>query len=289
MEQHKTYSFRSAAFWGTLLFFFLFASTSRAQFTLGQPVTFYVFTTNPNGITWTGVTIDDTLPTDVTYVSCSGAPCSENGGLVVWNVGNVAPGATMSVSVSLDISTCASNVFSDQAAINLTSPLTTVLTNPITYTVSCLTNTPTPSPTVTSTFTITLTPTVTPSPTITLSPTVTLSPTITFTPTPTVPPVNDVFYINQNLFQPSSGPLSMFVGYNQYPGRYSLKIYNTAGEFIRDLSKDYGDPDNLIQPVQHPYFWDGKNSGGNDCASGIYIFYLIEPFDRKIKKVLLVH
>jgi hypothetical protein len=108
----------------------------------------------------------------------------------------------------------------------------------------------------------------------------------TFTPTPI--PQCDEFYVSKNLFVPSQGAVSMYVAYCSYPGPYSLKVYNTAGEFIRDLSADYHDPTYLNNPIMHPYFWNGTNYGNNPCASGIYILYLVEPFDRKIKSLVLV-
>ena len=62
-----------------------------------------------------------------------------------------------------------------------------------------------------------------------------------------------------------------------------MKIYNTAGEHIRTL-----DSQHLIAPVYESYSWDGTNKYKGKCASGIYILYLTEPLDRKIKKLLLV-
>jgi hypothetical protein len=177
-------------------FFLLLPGFSAAQavYTLGSPVTFFFIGgfTNTTGVTLFGTTIDDTLPTDATYVSCTGGACSDNSGLMVWNLGNVPPGATIPVSVSLVITTCATNAFVDQAAINITSPVTMLLSNPVTYTVNCSTNTPTNSPTITSAPTLTQTPTITSTPTdtstVTSTPTQTSTPTVTFTSTMTLTP-----------------------------------------------------------------------------------------------------
>ena len=83
------------------LFCFLGFSSAQAQYTLGQFVQFIPNFTNPStNPTLINVTIVDTLPSDVTYVSCSGAPCYLNsGGAVVWNVGNVPPSTYVSVTV----------------------------------------------------------------------------------------------------------------------------------------------------------------------------------------------
>jgi flagellar hook assembly protein FlgD len=123
-----------------------------------------------------------------------------------------------------------------------------------------------------------------PTPTPTETPTVT--PTLTVTPTPTVTPVHeDIFYVSENAFRPSAGgSVSIYVGYTNYPGPYSLKIYNSAGEQVKTL-----DPDQVITEAKYAsYSWDGKNESQQDCASGIYVLYLIEPLDRKIKRVMLI-
>jgi flagellar hook assembly protein FlgD len=73
------------------------------------------------------------------------------------------------------------------------------------------------------------------------------------------------------------------VNYTSYPGEYGLRIYNSAGEHIKTL-----DDQQLTAPVSQWYSWDGKNKYGNPCASGVYIFYLVEPYSVKTKKILLV-
>ena len=88
----------------------------------------------------------------------------------------------------------------------------------------------------------------------------------------------------KNVFNPDQGPVSIHVEYNRYPGPYNLWIYNSAGEHIRTLDDKY-----LTAPGTFGYQWDGKNKYGDTCASGVYIFYLIEPFDRKMKRIILLH
>ncbi len=149
------------------------------------------------------------------------------------------------------------------------------------------TNSPTKSPTVTPTSSPTLTATQTPTLTITNTTTITSTPTNspTITPTLTFTPVPiDIFYVDKNLFSPSTDKaVSILVSYNQYPGEYNLRVYNTAGEHIKNLDSQY-----LKSPVNKFYTWDGTNKNGDACASGVYIFYLIEPYSRKVKRVLLV-
>jgi len=77
--------------------------------------------------------------------------------------------------------------------------------------------------------------------------------------------------------------VSIFVGTSRYPGHYGLSIYNSAGEHILTL-----DDTKLISPYQASYSWNGTNKYNEKCAPGVYVFYLIEPFNRKLARVLLV-
>jgi hypothetical protein len=149
------------------------------------------------------------------------------------------------------------------------------------------TDTPTPYPNATPNYTLTLTPVNTPtptlSPTITPTPTVTRSPTITPTPTATLPTA-DVFYVSANAYNPTKdNPVSICVEYSQFPGEYDLWIYNTAGEHIKTL-----DHQELSAPISQSYTWDGTNKYNDKCASGVYLFYLIEPFETKMKRIALI-
>ncbi len=152
------------------------------------------------------------------------------------------------------------------------------------------TNTPTSTitqtPTDTATRTPTATPTGTPTNTATLTPCGYPGNTCTWTPTftPTSTPYNaDIFDVSQNILRPSGPPVSIYVNYTVTGGTYGLWIYNSAGEHIRTLAYQQ-----LSGPVSQWYSWDGKNKYGDDCASGVYIFYLEEPLSVKKKKILLV-
>lgn len=147
-------------------------------------------------------------------------------------------------------------------------------------TVGGFTATPTSTPTNTPTPNLTNTPTNTPGIVWTSTPTSTG--TITFTPTP--PPAQaDIFFISQNLMNPALGPVSIYVAYTLYPGEYSLKVYNSAGEFIKDIAPTQ----QLNAPVFKSYTWDGTNRYGNPCASGVYLIYLVEPTEKKFRRILL--
>lgn len=272
-------------------FFILTPPRAQAQFTVGQSIYFYETFSNTGTATMNSVTISAPVAPDLTYNSCAGAPCSDNGGTVIWSVGTLLPGQSIAVTYFATITSCAATVSTAQATINVGSPQTVIYGSPLTFTVNCLTDTPTVSPTPTQTGTPTFTPTITDTPTITMTPTVTSTPTITNTPTvtptptitPTPAPTFDVFYVDHNQFDPANGPISINVQYSEYPGNYALWIYNSAGEHIRTL-----DSQSVNGPITQWYSWDGKNKNGAECASGMYIIYLEEPFSRKLRRILLI-
>lgn len=237
------------------LFFLFSATVARAQYSLGSSVTFFSpYTVGPVN-SGCQATVLDALSPDLVYVSCSGAPCSFNSGTVYWNLGTVSPGQSGSVTLITIADTCNSNFITDQKAIDYTSPPVTVYSNTVSFTIACLTNTPTVSPTLTSTFTTTLSPTVTgtptytftatltptqtntptptlsptvtDTPTFTLSPTSTLTPTLTFTPTytfsPTITSTPTITFTPTSTFTPtvSLTPTSTPVGLHLWPNPYN--------------------------------------------------------------------
>jgi hypothetical protein len=152
-------------------------------------------------------------------------------------------------------------------------------------------NTPTADVRPTNSFTPTNSPTATGTSTATATPTPTLTPcgwpgntcTFTTTPSPTSTPSNlDIFYVSKNVFSPSN-PVSITVETSAYPGAYELRVYNSAGEYIKTI-----DSQQLSVPLIASYFWDGTNRYGNPCASGVYILYLIEPFGTRTKRIVLI-
>ena len=175
---------------------------------------------------------------------------------------------------------------SSTATSTLTATATKTYTSTPTQTLTpTITNTSTLTPTTTSTFTPTLSPTITNTPTLTYTPTQTLTPTITFTitntPTITSTPAPEVFYVSKNVITPSSGPVSIYVSYPN-PGNYVMKIYNSAGEFIKNLS---GNP---VAGDTHSFSWDGTDTVGSPCASGLYIIYYLEPLHVHEARIVLL-
>jgi hypothetical protein len=76
------------------------------------------------------------------------------------------------------------------------------------------------------------------------------------------------------------------VGYSPLGRPFSLSVYNSAGEFICNLPKTTGDPNET--PIYQSFFWNGRNYNNDLCASGVYILYLTEPYDRKFKRLILL-
>jgi hypothetical protein len=192
--------------------FFLSVSWAQAQYSLGDTLSVAItFTADPTA--WNSVTVISNFPSELTYNSCTGAPCSGSAGAVTWIVGNVAQGQVVSLGYTFTITSCSSNtVVIPGPIIDVGSPsgASTVL-NPLSFTIICSTDTPTntvipntptitdtPTLTVTSTatstttntFTITDTPTITNTATITDTLTSTGTPTNTATVTPTYTPTN---------------------------------------------------------------------------------------------------
>jgi hypothetical protein len=120
-------------------------------------------------------------------------------------------------------------------------------------------------------------------------PTATTTATITstLTPAPTSTPVDGYnFYVSKNVFNPNNQSVSIYVTFPPNPSNnnnFSLKVYNSAGEFIKQLNQQGQSP-----PTIDSYNWDGTNMYGDKVADGIYILYLIEPFAAREAKVLLL-
>ncbi|HVZ79379.1 MAG TPA: hypothetical protein VHE12_01110 [bacterium] len=223
-------------------------------------------------------TLWDTLPAGLVFVgSTPNAPSLQAGNFLEWDLGGAHPVTTYNLTGAVTLSavvTC--GTFANQAAIMGGGAASMVLSNSVTLAINsgCITSTPTNTPT----------PTITPTPTVTPTPSPTGTPTNTPTITPTPIPEVDIFYVSKNAFDPKNdGPVSIYVGYSKFPGDYSLRIYNSAGEHIRTL-----DSKTVNQPLSESYEWDGKNKYGDDCASGIYILLLREPFAVKMKRVLIL-
>ena len=68
----------------------------------GDNITYTISYTNTNTYNVTGVTINDTLPPEVTFVSCTGGG-SHSGNTVTWNIGTITAGASGSVTLTVQV------------------------------------------------------------------------------------------------------------------------------------------------------------------------------------------
>jgi len=147
--------------------------------------------------TFGGVTVNDSVPADTTFVSCSGGLfCSHVAGVVTWDVGALAPGASVNLSFRVLVDNAPPPdpplVVNTTYGASSGGGVTFVGATPITTTIIVLgTPTPTNTPVPTSTSPPTPTPTSTtyPLPSYTRTPSPT--PTATSTagpPPPTSPP-----------------------------------------------------------------------------------------------------
>src|ERR1700679_1789633 len=86
---------------GCLFLFLLLPGVGSAQsnYAVGETVSFVITAINSTGSNWTNVTIVDTLPANLTYVSCSGvSTCGLVGSTVHWPFPVLVNGSTTSVT-----------------------------------------------------------------------------------------------------------------------------------------------------------------------------------------------
>jgi len=251
-------------------------------------------------------------------VGASGTPITDSSFVMWWtntgssSVGNFTLPAGQAITFTTYYGMNQIPLVIPTATMTFTRTLTSTRTETPTLTVTRTptdTRTATASPTATSTRTLTASPTATSTrtatatrtstatatdtrtATVTRTSTVTRTPTVTLTPcgypgpicTPTETPYfQDEFTLDKNIFQVDN-PVNIFVGTVFYPGRLTLKVYNSAGEQVRALEDR-----TITGPWGQIYPWDGRNEKGEPCGSGVYIVLLEEPLHRKLARVLLV-
>lgn len=74
--------------------------------------------------------------------------------------------------------------------------------------------------------------------------------------------------VNPNPFNPSDGPVSLFVPLDE-AGRVQATVYDLTGEKVNDL------PDFNLPANSGTITWDGKNDNGDVCADGVYFCRVI--------------
>ncbi|MCK7513025.1 MAG: DUF11 domain-containing protein [Desulfobacterales bacterium] len=69
----------------------------------GDPLTYALAWSNPSTVDITNARIDDTLPAGLAFASCGGVSCVNNSGTVTWTLGNVAAGASGTVTLTATV------------------------------------------------------------------------------------------------------------------------------------------------------------------------------------------
>lgn len=153
------------------------------------------------------------------------------------------------------------------------------------------TSTRTPTPVVTATPSATASPvvsvssTITPSPVVSATSTITPSPTRSPSPAPGTGPGGSspepgAFRTDRNLFDPRVGSLNI---HGRSAGeRVELAVHNVAGQRVRSLLAG--------QQAAGPWTcaWDGKDDGGRQAGSDIYLLVLHQPSGDGVLKVVLL-
>ena len=197
---------------------------------------------------------------------------------------NSTPTNTPTITMTPAVPYTATFTFTPTATPSPTSSWTPTYTPAFTSTqTSTTTFTVTPTQTTTPTVTFTPTDTATPTPTDTPCgyPGNTCTPTETFTATP-IPP--EGWYISRNVINGSQESVSIHVWVANYPGDVNVRVFNTAGEFIKNLLTK-----SITSPLDTFCSWDGTNTKGDRCASGVYILYMEEPLNTRKGRVALIH
>jgi flagellar hook assembly protein FlgD len=67
------------------------------------------------------------------------------------------------------------------------------------------------------------------------------------------------------------------------PGYCSVKIYNSAGELVRELWNG-----SIQTTSKNDFGWDGKNKNGENVASGVYIIFYSDHYQTQRARLLVV-
>ncbi|PKN73794.1 MAG: hypothetical protein CVU50_01005 [Candidatus Cloacimonetes bacterium HGW-Cloacimonetes-3] len=104
-----------------------------------------------------------------------------------------------------------------------------------------------------------------------------ISKTLSTTETPTLPLRNLLSDAYPNPFR--TGSTSRFEVELKAGEKGEIAIYNVVGQVVKSISVSEG---------YHTLNWDGKDSKGNNCASGIYFYKLSTPSLTQTKKLVIV-
>jgi uncharacterized repeat protein (TIGR01451 family) len=108
--------------------------TGTATAPVGSSLSYTLNYGNSGNGTAANVSIVDTLPAGVSFVSASPAPASVSGQTLTWNLGNVAAGATGTITINTTVTSSAANSVTNNVTISTTTTEITTSNNTSTFT-----------------------------------------------------------------------------------------------------------------------------------------------------------
>jgi flagellar hook assembly protein FlgD len=91
----------------------------------------------------------------------------------------------------------------------------------------------------------------------------------------------DVFYVDQNFFNPAVKPLGIYLRVDQ-AGQVKLLVFNIAGEEVAALLNQ------SEAAGQYNLSWDGHNKSGAVVGNGVYFIVLQQPSGKTVRKVIVL-
>jgi len=85
-----------------------------------------------------------------------------------------------------------------------------------------------------------------------------------------------------NLSNPSHGDNVELHYILEKGGRYNIKVFTLAGDYVAGLYRGYR------SPGEYTTAWDGRNRAGDVVARGIYFVRVVCPDLDEMRKVLVV-
>jgi hypothetical protein len=83
--------------------------------------------------------------------------------------------------------------------------------------------------------------------------------------------------------QGQTGSVAGGITFTTLPSECRIKIYTLAGELVRELVHS-----DVNSPEQSRERWDGKTSGGDPVASGVYLWRVESDVDTKTGKLMVI-
>ncbi len=96
--------------------------TGPATAVTGSTISYNLSYRNTGTAAAANVTVVDTLPTSLSYVSASPAPASVSGQTITWNLGSLAAGASGTITLNATVGTSAPSSVTNQVQISTTTP-----------------------------------------------------------------------------------------------------------------------------------------------------------------------